>query len=97
MSHLILFSFGLQTTDRWLVDVSEIPQGASYGRICPACHASLIARQGVVKQLHFAHASRGVEGDDIRQCEYSFFLSVALMAKQLFLECSGLVLPDHIH
>ncbi len=97
MSHLTLIPFGLRTTDRRLVDVSEIPSGAGCGCICPSCHAPLIARQGEVKQWHFAHASRGVKGDDIRQCEYSFFLSVALMAKQQFLECSGLVLPDYIH
>jgi hypothetical protein len=97
MSHLTLIPFGLRTADRRLVDVSEVPQGAGCRCICPSCRAPLIARQGEVKQWHFAHASRGVENEDIRQCEYSFFLSVALMAKQQFLECNGLVLPDYIH
>jgi len=95
MSHLTLIPFGLRSADQRLVDVSEVPQGGGCGCICPSCGAPLIARQGHIKQWHFAHASRGVE-QEIHQCEYSFFLSVALMAKQLFLECRGLVLPDYV-
>ena len=43
----------------------------------------LIARQGNVREWHFAHHSRTAGASIERECEYSFFVSVRLMAKQL--------------
>jgi len=63
MTHLSLIPFGLRSADQRLVDVSEVPQGGGCGCICPSCRASLIARQGHIKQWHFAHDFRGVEGE----------------------------------
>jgi len=94
---LTLIPFGLRSADQRLVDVSEVPQGLACACVCPSCNASLIARKGEVNQWHFAHASRGMGGEEIRPCELSFFVSVALMAKQMFLECPGLALPDYVH
>jgi len=65
------------------VDVSNVPRGAACNCICPSCKAPLIAKQGKLKEWHFAHgvkhAGRGVE----ELCEYSFEVSVRLMLLQL--------------
>lgn len=43
----------------------------------------LVARQGNVREWHFAHLSRGAGATAQNECEYSFFVSVRLMTKQL--------------
>ncbi|EHO5973683.1 hypothetical protein KLY11_003881 [Salmonella enterica] len=74
--------FGLREVDLKYVDVADVPKGRKCGCICPSCKIPLIARQGRVNRWHFAHASRKI--DDIeRNCEYSFFVSVRAMAKQI--------------
>lgn len=74
--------FGLKEKDQQFVDVADVPKGRECGCICPSCHIPLIARQGKVNRWHFAHASRKLE--DIEQsCQYSFFVSVRAMAKQI--------------
>lgn len=74
--------FGLREEGQAYVDVADVPKGRKCGCICPSCKIPLIARQGKVNRWHFAHASRKI--DDIEQnCEYSFFVSVRAMAKQI--------------
>lgn len=74
--------FGLRERDQQFVDVADVPRGRKCGCICPSCHIHLIARQGKINRWHFAHASRNIE--DIEQsCQYSFFVSVRAMAKQI--------------
>ncbi len=95
--HLTLIPFALRKAGEQLVDVSKVQKGKECGCVCPSCHAPLIARKGEINQWHFAHALRGFEGNKVEQCEYSFYLSVALMAKQLFQKCDSIRLPDYIH
>lgn len=74
--------FGLRAKDQQYVDVADVPKGRKCGCICPSCHIPLIARQGRINRWHFAHASRKIE--DLEQgCQYSFFVSVRAMAKQI--------------
>ncbi|WP_045398674.1 competence protein CoiA family protein [Vibrio campbellii] len=86
--------FGLRTQDQTFVDVADVVRGKSCGCICPSCHIPLIARQGEEKQWHFAHASRKVEGTD-KECDFSFFVSVRMMARQVIETGISIVLPEY--
>nr|WP_264299516.1 competence protein CoiA family protein [Vibrio navarrensis] len=86
--------FGLRTQDQTFVDVADVVRGKNCGCICPSCHTPLIARQGEEKQWHFAHASRKVEGTD-KECDFSFFVSVRMMARQVIETGIAIVLPEY--
>ncbi|MDG9672089.1 competence protein CoiA family protein [Hahella sp. CR1] len=75
--------FGLQVNSSKLVDVHEVPRGIHSGCICPSCRIELVARQGQKKTWHFAHFTKNKSEEEITQCEYSFYVSVAMMARQL--------------
>lgn len=75
--------FGEQESDGVLVDVHQVARGAQCGCRCASCKTPLIARQGEEKVWHFAHASRGNHRHTVGACEFSFFVSVRLMARQL--------------
>jgi hypothetical protein len=55
----------------------------------------LVARQGDVKQWHFAHATRGNYRKVQDNCEFSFFVSVRMMARQVVKESLALDLPAY--
>ncbi|ECN1504218.1 hypothetical protein YT21_24285 [Salmonella enterica subsp. enterica serovar Newport] len=74
--------FGLREEDQMYADVADVPKGRLCGCVCPSCHLPLIARQGKVNRWHFAHAGRKV-GDIAQSCQYSFFVSVRAMARQI--------------
>jgi len=78
-----LIPFGFNPADETFVDVEDVPRGAKCGCICPACKTPLIARQGEKKEWHFAHASRKVYEKTQKECEFSFYLSVRMMARQI--------------
>lgn len=80
---LSLVPFGFHSDTRELLDVHEVPKGKGCACTCPSCGMPLVARQGSVREWHFAHQSRGASATAQRECEYSFFVSVRLMAKQL--------------
>ena len=63
--------------------MASVPRGRNCGCICPSCKTPLIARQGELKEWHFAHRSRSVHEDTKKECEYSFAVSVRLMIRQL--------------
>lgn len=65
------------------------------GCICPSCKTPLIARHGEVKEWHFAHASRAVYSKTERECNYSFYLSVRMMARQIIGREIEIVLPEY--
>jgi hypothetical protein len=46
----------------------------------------LIARQGDIKEWHFAHRTRNVHQNTKNECEYSFNVSVRLMIRQLAMQ-----------
>lgn len=75
--------FGLHQASGELVDVASVPRGRNCACICPSCHTPLVARQGELKEWHFAHQSRSVHQETRKECEYSFEVSVRLMIRQL--------------
>ncbi|CAH5169548.1 TPA: competence protein CoiA family protein [Klebsiella pneumoniae] len=88
--------FGLRTEEQQFVDVADVPKGKQCGCICPSCRIPLIARQGKANRWHFAHASRNVDEVD-KECEFSFFVSVRTMAKQLLEAGMSMILPEWRH
>ncbi len=78
--------FGLDPTGRF-VFVGEVPRGLACQCHCVVCNEPLIARQGVVREHHFAHAS-GRE-----PCEVSHESLLHRYAKQVIQEARGLAVP----
>lgn len=85
--------FGRRQSDGILVDAGSVPAGAQCGCECPACAAPLVARHGAVRDWHFAHASRGVHARTRARCEFSFWVSLRMMARQLLTGSVTLGLP----
>src|SRR5690349_1659924 len=79
-------SFGLDQSNR-LVFVSEAPRGLACHCRCVVCLEPLIARQGAVREHHFAHIS----GKD--PCEASHESLLHRYAKQVIHESGDLVVP----
>lgn len=90
-----LIPFGFHAKNQKLLDIAEVPRGLSCGCICPSCKTPLIARHGNVKEWHFAHASRDVFDKTEKKCEYSFFVSVRMMARQIIGEELSITLPSY--
>lgn len=78
--------FGLDDLSR-LVFVSEVPRGLACQCRCVVCDEPLIARQGVIREHHFAHAS-GRE-----PCDASHESLLHRYAKQVIQEAGGLMVP----
>jgi len=95
MSDFNKIPFGLREKDQQFVDVYDVPNGKQCGCICPSCHTPLEARQGDVNVWHFAHASKKVYKKTANECEYSFYLSIRLMARQLLGNQIELGLPAY--
>jgi len=91
--NLTLVPFGLDVSTLDLVDVCDVSGGKACGCVCPSCGGQLIARHGSINQWHFAHASKGITGAINEPCEYSFFVSVRLMARQLVHQTLSIMLP----
>jgi len=87
--------FGLRESDEAIVDVYAVKRGRECGCICPSCRTPLIARQGEENVWHFAHASRHVYDRTAQECDFSFYVSVRLMARQLIGSRLTLALPDY--
>ncbi len=94
MSDLNKIPFGLRDSDNALVDVYDVPNGKKSGCVCPSCYTPLEARQGDINVWHFAHSSKKVYNKTKNECEYSFYLSVRLMARQLIGRQIKLSLPE---
>ena len=78
--------FGLNQSNR-LVFVSEVFRGLACQCRCVVCDESLIARQGDVREHHFAHAC-GRE-----PCDASHESLLHRFAKQVIQEAGGLIVP----
>ena len=94
MNELSLIPFGLRLSDKQFVDASEVERGRRCNWICPSCKTPLIARQGEINEWHFAHVSKGVSKETENECEYSFWVSVTLMAKQVIKSAVSINLPS---
>lgn len=90
-----LIPFGFNPVDETFVDVRDVPRGAKCGCICPSCKTPLIAKQGEKKEWHFAHASQKVYQRTQKECEYSFYLSVRMMARQMIGDKLNIRLPEY--
>ena len=86
--------FGLRESNNALVDVYAVPNGKQSGCVCPSCQTPLEARQGDINVWHFAHSSKKVYQKTKNECEYSFYLSLRLMARQLIGKQIKLSLPE---
>lgn len=78
--------FGFDQSSR-LVFVNEVPRGLACHCRCVVCNEPLIARQGEVREHHFAHAS-GLE-----PCDASHESLLHRFAKQVILDAGGLMVP----
>ena len=85
------------TRDGLLVDIYDVPKGIKCQCICPSCKTPLVARHGTINQWHFAHASRTVHKTTQQKCDYSFFVSVRLMSRQVFdIDTMNIDLPEYV-
>ena len=94
MNNHSLIPFGLSLDSDELIDVGSVNRGVACNCICPSCKTPLTARQGDVKEWHFAHRSRGVHSHTKKECEYSFIVSVRLMIRQLAEDGLDICLPE---
>lgn len=96
MADLNLIPFGLNPDNGSLLDVGDVPRGKACGCICLSCQTPLIAHQGNVKKWHFAHASRDVYEQTQQECDYSFYMSLRMMARQIVKESLEFEMPEYI-
>ncbi len=82
----LLQSFALDKNGR-VRAVSEVPRGRACDCACPSCGAPVVARQGDVREWHFAHSS-GVE------CGAGAETALHRAAKQLLLDSQGMTVPE---
>ncbi|QQO54191.1 MAG: hypothetical protein N838_13400 [Thiohalocapsa sp. PB-PSB1] len=94
MDDLTKIPFGFRVSDQQYVDVVDVPKGKLCGCICPSCKMPLQARQGKVNQWHFAHSSRGASKLTEKECDFSFWVSVLSMAKQIISKGGTLTVPS---
>lgn len=78
--------FGLNEFNE-LVHVSEVARGLACQCRCVGCEEPLVARQGQVRDHHFAHAS------NFEACESNFESLLHRYAKQLIAQAGGLLVP----
>jgi len=95
MSDFLRIPFGKSKINGEWVDVHDVPSGLACDCICPSCETPLVARKGNEREWHFAHAPKGVYDKTKSECEYSAYVSIALMTKQLFLKCGNVSLPTY--
>ncbi len=76
------------------MDVGSVPRGNKCDCICLSCKTPLVARQGKIREWHFAHRSKLVHSETKDECKYSFELSVRLMIRQLAEKDIQILLPD---
>lgn len=88
--------FGFKPADGTFVDVAEVTRGAKCGCICPSCKTPLIARHCESDRVwHFAHDWRGVYKETQKECDFSFYLSVRMMARQIISDQLSVSLPAY--
>lgn len=89
-----LIPFGYDPQKKTLMDVHDVQRGKACNCICCACKTPLIARQGDINTWHFAHLSRKVYDQTKTKCEFSVFVSVRMMARQILETLTSINLPE---
>jgi hypothetical protein len=90
--------FGFHVASKRYVDVRDVPSGAKCGCMCPGCELPLIARHCMVGRVdHFAHNTRGQNKGVFKECTFSYWVSLAAMARQILTEgpTIDLSLPEY--
>lgn len=82
----LLQSFALDNSGR-IRSVEEVSRGLACACVCPHCKEPVLARQGDVREWHFAHAS-GAE------CDSGAESALHLAAKQILMESGGMAIPE---
>ena len=72
--------------DGELTNICEVKNGLKCACTCPACGRALIARQGKIREHHFAHTSQ-------EKCPHAVETTLHLVAKEILAARKELVLP----
>lgn len=72
-----------------MAHISEAENGLECECICPTCRGALIARQGEVREHHFAHASEDI-GEECRRAPET---ALHRAAKEVLAACKTIMLP----
>ena len=84
-----------------MVYVDDVPRGDNCGCFCPCCHEKLIAKQGKIRNHHFAHKSakndelaqhKGKRGANLEMC---YQVSVYKLAEQIIKQDKRLRIPSY--
>ena len=67
--------------------ISEVENGLKCACTCPVCDGALVARQGKIKEHHFAHASG-------EECRHAAESALHLAAKDILAKRKEIVLPE---
>lgn len=67
--------------------ISEVENGLKCACTCPVCDGALVARQGKIKEHHFAHASG-------EECRHAAETALHLAAKDILAKRKEIVLPE---
>lgn len=78
-----LLPFGQDIESGEFVDVGNVPNGDKCGCICPSCKTLLTARQGEKNEWHFSHKVRKSHNSTKVPCDFSFYVSVRMMIRQI--------------
>lgn len=74
-------------TNGELAHISEVENGLKCRCACPVCDGALVAKQGKIKEHHFAHASG-------EECRHAAETALHLAAKDILAKRKEIVLPE---
>lgn len=78
--------------DGKMVYVGDVPRGLACGCLCPKCKQPLEARQGHIRQQHFAHQG---EKAGLVPCHDYYMTAVHMLAEQLIEEKKQVMVPSY--
>ena len=78
--------FGWHAPSKRMVRPDQVARGQACECICVACESRLIARQGSIREWHFAHGSD-------TNCEHAAEAAIHRMAKQLVVDRGEIYVP----
>ncbi len=81
LGNLLPFGQDIETGD--FVDIGNVPNGDKCGCICPSCQTLLTARHGEKNEWHFAHKVKKSHNSTKVPCDFSFYVSVRMMIRQI--------------
>lgn len=85
-NQILLQSFAMDKEGR-MRSVEEVTRGLDCKCVCPSCGEAVVARQGDIREWHFAHVTDS-------NCQTGSETALHLAAKQLLLEHRGMTVPE---